>query len=356
MFRHLEQQHSLPFPPSASEQQTALQQYTPTGMTEPSSSHAFGVWDQHPSAQQQMHEQQQRHTRQPLSTESRSDDGNGSSSPKPQRKTTTSRSAMACVLCRKQKMKCEGKDKAPCKRCRAAKVECTFEPSPAGSTLPRSRGVSKEWIEDRMASVEGRLVKLESRRGSLDSENSSASPGTTSPTTPTSSTAALEARIAQLEAQVFALTFAASGGGQRPGVGALMQGNSTPTVLPPHSGLYTSQSHYGYGLPAQPPTDNNGYASQQQQQPPPPPPAHHDGSAAAFAQFYPTPNLDLPSPATELYYQHHVSAHQNSPMAYGRPQQQQPQHHDSASAGGLHQQVAYGGAGANSTNGRDPSG
>ncbi|KAK4047327.1 hypothetical protein OIV83_005505 [Microbotryomycetes sp. JL201] len=293
MFRHLEQQHSVNLNHDIDKAADNMQQYTASGLTEPSPSHV--AWEQHQISNGHHNMQQQQQQQQTFSTESRSDDGNGSSSPKPQRRPTTSRSAMACVLCRKQKMKCEGKDKAPCKRCRAAKVECTFEPSHAGSNLPRARGISKEWIEDRMASVEGRLVKLESRRGSLDSD-SSASPSTTSPTTPSSSTAALEARIAQLEAQVFALTFAATG--QRP---SMLQGNSTPTVLPPHGVYATSQSHFAYAAPAQSQLPlNGGFASQ----PHGAPPAHVGG---AYNDYYPTPNLELPSQATEMFYQQQLS-------------------------------------------------
>ena len=98
--------------------------------------------------------------------------------PAPLKKSSTvNRSAVACMLCRKQKvryllltrracleaarlrfdvadssailqMKCEGKDKAPCRRCRAAGVECTFEaaaPAPPGAR--KGGAASKEWIE-----------------------------------------------------------------------------------------------------------------------------------------------------------------------------------------------------------------
>ena len=85
------------------------------------------------------------------------------------------RSAMACQLCRRQsasspslsqlarlvvaaqhphlashvraEMKCEGPEKAPCRRCRAAQVECVFEAPPAAPPRPRGTGVTEAWVE-----------------------------------------------------------------------------------------------------------------------------------------------------------------------------------------------------------------
>jgi hypothetical protein len=37
------------------------------------------------------------------------------------------RTFKACRTCRRQKMRCEGKEFAPCRRCRVAKVECIFD-------------------------------------------------------------------------------------------------------------------------------------------------------------------------------------------------------------------------------------
>lgn len=55
---------------------------------------------------------------------------------------------IAGVLCRKQKMKCEGPDRAPCKRCRTAGVECAFEtPPPTTTPRVRSGAASEAYVE-----------------------------------------------------------------------------------------------------------------------------------------------------------------------------------------------------------------
>ncbi|KAL8277643.1 hypothetical protein RQP46_009916 [Phenoliferia psychrophenolica] len=53
----------------------------------------------------------------------------GEGQPKKKRKLKSSapRTSRACLLCRKQKMRCEGADEPPCKRCRASNQECHFE-------------------------------------------------------------------------------------------------------------------------------------------------------------------------------------------------------------------------------------
>lgn len=96
--------------------------------------------------------------------------------------TQKGRSVIACSLCRKQKvccfvqsvvhlalflcshanlpspiaqqMKCEGPEKAPCRRCRLANVECIFE-APA-QTTPRPRAsahgnASESWVDSYVA-------------------------------------------------------------------------------------------------------------------------------------------------------------------------------------------------------------
>ncbi|ORY86676.1 hypothetical protein BCR35DRAFT_44473 [Leucosporidium creatinivorum] len=180
---------------------------------------------------------------------------------------------MACMLCRKQKMKCEGKDKAPCRRCRAAGVECTFEaaaPAPPGAR--KGGAASREWIESRMSGVEGRLKRLETQRTSP-----SASSSTTDPSSPvvTPSTDALEARIAQLEAQVYALTMAAAS-------------NTTPIPSAPQP-PYTQpqppplQQHYAQGFPPSfaplPPGRSYSLGA----------PAHHTNSNNTYPHQQPSP-------------------------------------------------------------------
>ncbi|GAA5851664.1 hypothetical protein JCM9279_002537 [Rhodotorula babjevae] len=112
------------------------------------------------------------------------------------------RSAMACQLCRRQKMKCEGPEKAPCRRCRAAQVECVFEAPPAAPPRPRGTGVTEAWVEGRLGQVEHRLELLEDTAAhstSLVSGNGSAPP--VSPQTVTDH----ERRLAALEAQLYNL-------------------------------------------------------------------------------------------------------------------------------------------------------
>ncbi|GAA5886798.1 hypothetical protein JCM6882_005895 [Rhodosporidiobolus microsporus] len=120
------------------------------------------------------------------------------------------RSAMACVLCRRQKMKCEGPEKAPCRRCRAAQVECVFEAPPAAPPRPRGGGVSEAWVESRLNQVEQRVSSLE------ESSSSSLALVTRQQHQQNGSVASAaavsdhERRIAALEAQLYALQLAAS--------------------------------------------------------------------------------------------------------------------------------------------------
>ncbi|BGP41813.1 hypothetical protein JCM10449v2_005804 [Rhodotorula kratochvilovae] len=110
------------------------------------------------------------------------------------------RSAMACQLCRRQKMKCEGPEKAPCRRCRAAQVECVFEAPPAAPPRPRGGGVTEAWVEGRLGQVEHRLASLEDATANghaLVATNGA--PPSVSPHTITDH----ERRLAALEAQLY---------------------------------------------------------------------------------------------------------------------------------------------------------
>ncbi|GAA5876989.1 hypothetical protein JCM1840_007091 [Sporobolomyces johnsonii] len=118
------------------------------------------------------------------------------------------RSAMACNLCRKQKMKCEGPEKAPCRRCRAAQVECVFENPPAAPPRPRGGGVSEQWVESRLSQFEQRVATL---------EETSAMSRTTTAMQPAQQqqqesplTADHERRIAALETALYALQLSAA--------------------------------------------------------------------------------------------------------------------------------------------------
>ncbi|KAM0754065.1 hypothetical protein T439DRAFT_322952 [Meredithblackwellia eburnea MCA 4105] len=123
-----------------------------------------------------------------------------------------SRSAIACVLCRRQKMKCSGG--SPCRRCKTAGVDCVFESPPVSAPRPRTTnsGVSEAWVESRLSTVEDRISQLE------DASDSSPSTAlTTRNRAPSAATSPQlqvqhdhERRIAQLEAQIYALQLAAS--------------------------------------------------------------------------------------------------------------------------------------------------
>ncbi|GAA5955979.1 hypothetical protein JCM10213_006525, partial [Rhodosporidiobolus nylandii] len=126
--------------------------------------------------------------------------GQGQASPQ----MPKARSAMACTLCRRQKMKCEGPEKAPCRRCRAAQVECVFEAPPAAPPRPRAGVVTEAWVESRFNTVEQRISTLEETSSSSLSlvrqqQQQSISPALISDH---------ERRIAQLEAQLYALQLA----------------------------------------------------------------------------------------------------------------------------------------------------
>ncbi|GAA6031363.1 hypothetical protein JCM8097_005624 [Rhodosporidiobolus ruineniae] len=118
------------------------------------------------------------------------------------------RSAMACVLCRRQKMKCEGPDKAPCRRCRAAQVECVFEAPPQAPPRPRNGGVSEAWVENRLNQVEQRVTSLEDVSASATAVV--ARQQHSGPPASQASVADHERRIAALEAQLYALQLAAA--------------------------------------------------------------------------------------------------------------------------------------------------
>ncbi|KAK4049273.1 hypothetical protein OIV83_004209 [Microbotryomycetes sp. JL201] len=114
-----------------------------------------------------------------------------------------SRSAMACVLCRKQKMKCEGPEKAPCKRCRGAGVECVFEAPPAVAPRARGGGPPDAYVEQRFAHVEDRISRLEEKE-------ITSNPSSSVVATKGGFITDHERRIAALEAQVYALQVSVS--------------------------------------------------------------------------------------------------------------------------------------------------
>ncbi|GAA5996578.1 hypothetical protein JCM5350_003451 [Sporobolomyces pararoseus] len=128
--------------------------------------------------------------------------GTGTESPPPPPPPVAkARSSVACALCRKQKMKCEGPDKKPCRRCRAAGVECVFEAPPVTTPKPRGNkdGVTEAWVDAKLSVIDSRISVLE------ENSNSSVARQSTEATTSDH-----ERRIAALEAQIYALQLQAA--------------------------------------------------------------------------------------------------------------------------------------------------
>ncbi|KAL0071822.1 hypothetical protein AAF712_000744 [Marasmius tenuissimus] len=67
---------------------------------------------------------------------------------------TLNRVPRACNACRKQKMRCEGADNPPCRRCRNTGLECLFEKPSREATLTGEAGL------ERIRSLEGHVVEI----------------------------------------------------------------------------------------------------------------------------------------------------------------------------------------------------
>ncbi|GAA5957766.1 hypothetical protein JCM8115_006241 [Rhodotorula mucilaginosa] len=154
--------------------------------------------------------------------------------------TTKSRSAMACQLCRRQKMKCEGPSKAPCRRCRAAGVACVFE-SPT-SALPRVRSggnAAQSWIDGRLQAFESRLSVLEDsaagQSGALVQQRASSE----TQSVPPEMLSAHERRIAALEQQLYTLQLSIARTQPQPPPAAPPQPNVPPMGM--YGSSYTVQ-------------------------------------------------------------------------------------------------------------------
>ncbi|KAF9076108.1 hypothetical protein BDP27DRAFT_1313911 [Rhodocollybia butyracea] len=85
--------------------------------------------------------------------EDMADDRNEKREVKPAVKTLN-RVPRACSQCRKQKMRCEGADNPPCKRCRNAGLECLFEKPTREATLAGEAGL------ERIRSLESHVVEI----------------------------------------------------------------------------------------------------------------------------------------------------------------------------------------------------
>ncbi|GAA6036456.1 hypothetical protein JCM8097_003516 [Rhodosporidiobolus ruineniae] len=300
------------------------------------------------------------------------------------------RVATACSFCRKQKMKCEGPNARPCKRCRVANVECIFDDPSAGpaksTTKIRSNAQAQALLEGRVTDIETRLDRLEDGRRDLAplprraSASGSASPAPSTPlnlapslplppdfSTPPAvdSTTALQSRVAQLEAQVQSLhdllahllPTLSGASTPAPAFSSSFPLAGTPVSLPPPP---TASSAPGPFIPPPLPTYappgpapglpswlSLALTSNSSHPPPPPPPPHHTFNASAHLpgqhlQFSPPNSSAGPSSASSLSSglvgapsDPFVFAHPHShPLPHPHPHQQHyptPELHTAAS-------------------------
>ncbi|KAF8711861.1 Fungal specific transcription factor domain, partial [Rhizoctonia solani] len=67
----------------------------------------------------------------------------------------------ACNACRKQKMRCEGADNPPCKRCRHAHIECMFEKPAREVSAATEQGLERiRSLENQVSSIQHTLSEL----------------------------------------------------------------------------------------------------------------------------------------------------------------------------------------------------
>ncbi|KAK7468717.1 hypothetical protein VKT23_003220 [Stygiomarasmius scandens] len=88
------------------------------------------------------------------------DDKNEKRETKPVVKTLN-RVPRACNACRKQKMRCEGADNPPCKRCRNTGLDCLFEKPSREATLTGEAGL------ERIRSLENHVADIRNTQGSI---------------------------------------------------------------------------------------------------------------------------------------------------------------------------------------------
>ncbi|KAI6008289.1 hypothetical protein F5J12DRAFT_827827 [Pisolithus orientalis] len=74
---------------------------------------------------------------------------------------TLNRVPRACNACRKQKMRCEGADNPPCRRCRHAGLECLFEKPSREATLTGEAGL------ERIRSLEAHVADIKTSQASI---------------------------------------------------------------------------------------------------------------------------------------------------------------------------------------------
>ncbi|KAF9447804.1 hypothetical protein P691DRAFT_760464 [Macrolepiota fuliginosa MF-IS2] len=76
---------------------------------------------------------------------------------------TLNRVPRACNACRKQKMRCEGADNPPCRRCRNTGLECLFEKPSREATLTGEAGLERiKSLEAHVAEIKTTQIRIES--------------------------------------------------------------------------------------------------------------------------------------------------------------------------------------------------
>ncbi|KAI9461022.1 hypothetical protein BJY52DRAFT_1117821 [Lactarius psammicola] len=90
------------------------------------------------------------------------DDRGGGKDIKPVR-TTLNRVPRACNACRKQKMRCEGAENPPCKRCRQQSLDCLFEKPNREATLTGEAGL------ERIRSLETHVAEIRQSQSVIQS-------------------------------------------------------------------------------------------------------------------------------------------------------------------------------------------
>ncbi|KAJ3575974.1 hypothetical protein NP233_g731 [Leucocoprinus birnbaumii] len=81
---------------------------------------------------------------------------------------TLNRVPRACNACRKQKMRCEGADNPPCRRCRNTGLECLFEKPSREATLTGEAGLERiKSLEAHVAEIKNTQIRIESTLAEL---------------------------------------------------------------------------------------------------------------------------------------------------------------------------------------------
>ncbi|CAE6484908.1 unnamed protein product [Rhizoctonia solani] len=95
----------------------------------------------------------------------------------------------ACNACRKQKMRCEGADNPPCKRCRHAHIECMFEKPAREVSAATEQGLERiRSLENQVSSIQHTLSELVSTLRSQQPAPSNSAPSPSSATTASTQT------------------------------------------------------------------------------------------------------------------------------------------------------------------------